>query len=95
MISSGTSTPSIAGPPALARESLCFETGIGLRRAERKRAEYKAGRERLSPTDAVWFDGTRWTRVASLDVRDWTRIAVDTLEAPGWSIAVDLENKTS
>jgi len=41
------------------------------------------------------FTGTRWIRVACVDLRDWMRIAVDTLEAPGWSIAVDLENKTS
>jgi hypothetical protein len=52
---------------------------------------------RRSPAQAVLavFTGTRWIRVAYVDMRDWTRIAVDTLEAPGWSFAVDLENKTS
>jgi len=52
---------------------------------------------RCLPAQAVlaMFTGTRWIRVACVDMRDWTRIAVDTLEAPGWSIAADLENKTS
>ncbi len=41
------------------------------------------------------FTGTRWIRVAHVDMRDWTRSRVDTLEAPGWSIAIDLANKIS
>jgi len=51
-------------------------------------------RSKQKQTVLAVFTGTRWIRVAYVDMRDWTRIAVDPLEAPGWSIAVDLENKT-
>jgi len=51
-------------------------------------------RSKQKQTVLAVFTGTRWIRVAYVDMRDWTRIAVDPLEAPGWSTAVDLENKT-